>query len=206
MSTPAPLCDEAGSEPIEDRLRQNIGATIEASLEETLAAFIGRPRCRRPLACAAPLVTSLRDALPGNGRAEGPAVHQEHGWREHGGLAPVPRRPRYARLDTTRVRDRCAGGARPARRCPEPGGCACWGVHHPTGPRHVNAAIERPDTCTTRSRARTDRIPLRRRRHPHMSGETGAGSPGCSALALVLADPALMVETECAGKQTEGVP
>lgn len=47
MSTPALLCGEAGYDPIEDRLRQNIRATIEALFEEELAAFIGRCRYDR---------------------------------------------------------------------------------------------------------------------------------------------------------------
>ncbi len=44
---PALLCGEAGYDPIEDRLRQNIRATIEALFEEELAAFIGRCRYDR---------------------------------------------------------------------------------------------------------------------------------------------------------------
>jgi len=40
-TTPALLCGDAGYDPIEDRLRQNIRATIEALLEEELAAVIG---------------------------------------------------------------------------------------------------------------------------------------------------------------------
>jgi len=47
MSTPALLWGEAGYDPIEDRLRQNIRATIEALFEEELAAFIGRCRYDR---------------------------------------------------------------------------------------------------------------------------------------------------------------
>lgn len=47
MSKPALLCGEAGYDPIEDRLRQNIRATIEALFEEELAAFIGRCRYDR---------------------------------------------------------------------------------------------------------------------------------------------------------------
>ncbi len=46
-STPAPLSGQAGYDPIEDRLRQNIRATIEALFEEELAAFIGRCRYGR---------------------------------------------------------------------------------------------------------------------------------------------------------------
>ena len=41
---PALPCGDAGHDPIEDRLRQNIRATIEALFEEELAAFIGRCR------------------------------------------------------------------------------------------------------------------------------------------------------------------
>ncbi len=44
---PALLCGDAGYDPIEDRLRQNIRATIEALFEEELAAFIGRCRYGR---------------------------------------------------------------------------------------------------------------------------------------------------------------
>ena len=41
------LANEVGYDPIEDRLRQNIRATIEALFEEELAAFIGRFRYGR---------------------------------------------------------------------------------------------------------------------------------------------------------------
>ena len=41
-TTPALLFGATGSDPIEDRLRQNIRATIEALFEEELAEFIGR--------------------------------------------------------------------------------------------------------------------------------------------------------------------
>ncbi len=44
---PALLCGDAGYDPIEDRLRQNIRATIEALFEEELSAFIGRCRYDR---------------------------------------------------------------------------------------------------------------------------------------------------------------
>jgi len=46
-TTPALLCSDAGYDPIEDRLRQNIRATIEALFEEELAAVIGRCRYDR---------------------------------------------------------------------------------------------------------------------------------------------------------------
>jgi len=46
-TTPALLCGDAGYDPIEDRLRQNIRATIEALFEEELAAVIGRCRYDR---------------------------------------------------------------------------------------------------------------------------------------------------------------
>ena len=46
-STPALLSGQVGYDPIEDRLRQNIRATIEALFEEELAAFIGRCRYGR---------------------------------------------------------------------------------------------------------------------------------------------------------------
>jgi transposase-like protein len=39
---PALLLGEAGSDPIEDRLRERIRATVETMLEEELAAFLGR--------------------------------------------------------------------------------------------------------------------------------------------------------------------
>jgi transposase-like protein len=45
--TPALLFGEIGHDLIEDRLRQNIRATIEALFEEELAAFIGRCRYSR---------------------------------------------------------------------------------------------------------------------------------------------------------------
>jgi putative transposase len=44
---PALLSGEPGYDPIEDRLRQNVRATIEALFEEKLAAFIGRCRYGR---------------------------------------------------------------------------------------------------------------------------------------------------------------
>lgn len=44
---PALLSGEVGYDPIEDRLRQNVRATIEALFEEELAAFIGRCRYGR---------------------------------------------------------------------------------------------------------------------------------------------------------------
>jgi transposase-like protein len=46
-TTPALLFGATGSDPIEDRLRQNIRATIEALFEEELAEFIGRCRYGR---------------------------------------------------------------------------------------------------------------------------------------------------------------
>jgi transposase-like protein len=46
-AAPALLSDEIGHDPIEDRLRQNIRATIEAVFEEELAAFIGHCRYGR---------------------------------------------------------------------------------------------------------------------------------------------------------------
>jgi hypothetical protein len=46
-TAPALLCGDAGYDPIEDRLRQNIRATIEALFEEELAAVIGRCRYDR---------------------------------------------------------------------------------------------------------------------------------------------------------------
>ena len=44
LSLPA---NEAGYDPIDDRLRENIRATIEAVVEEELAAFLGRCRYDR---------------------------------------------------------------------------------------------------------------------------------------------------------------
>jgi len=44
---PALLLGEAGSDPIEDRLRETIRATVEAMFEEELAAFLGRIRYSR---------------------------------------------------------------------------------------------------------------------------------------------------------------
>ena len=46
-STLSLLANEAGYDPIEDRLRQNIRATIEAAFEEELAQFLGRCRYDR---------------------------------------------------------------------------------------------------------------------------------------------------------------
>lgn len=45
------LADEAGFDPIEDRLRANVRVTIEAMFEEELAAFLGRLRYGR---CGSP--------------------------------------------------------------------------------------------------------------------------------------------------------
>jgi len=45
--SPALLSSDPGHDPIEDRLRQNIRATIEALFEEELAEFIGRCRYGR---------------------------------------------------------------------------------------------------------------------------------------------------------------
>jgi transposase-like protein len=41
------LANEAGYDPIEDRLRENIRATIESVFEEELAAFLGHCRYDR---------------------------------------------------------------------------------------------------------------------------------------------------------------
>ena len=41
------LTNEAGYDPIEDRLRANVRATIEAMFEEELAGFLGRIRYGR---------------------------------------------------------------------------------------------------------------------------------------------------------------
>ena len=41
------LANEVGYDPIEDRLRENIRATIEAVFEEALDAFLGRCRYDR---------------------------------------------------------------------------------------------------------------------------------------------------------------
>ena len=38
------LANDAGYDPIEDRLRENIRSTIEAVFEEELAQFLGRCR------------------------------------------------------------------------------------------------------------------------------------------------------------------
>ena len=46
-STSALLANEVGCDPIEDRLRLNICATIEAVFEEELEQFLGRCRYRR---------------------------------------------------------------------------------------------------------------------------------------------------------------
>src|SRR5688572_19419776 len=44
---PALLLGEVGSDPIEDRLRETIRATVETMFEEELAAFLGRIRYSR---------------------------------------------------------------------------------------------------------------------------------------------------------------
>ena len=44
---PAPLLGAAGGDPIEDRLRETVRATIEALFDEELAAFLGRIRYGR---------------------------------------------------------------------------------------------------------------------------------------------------------------
>ena len=44
---PALLLGEAGSDPIEDRLRETVRSTIEALFDEELAAFLGRLRYDR---------------------------------------------------------------------------------------------------------------------------------------------------------------
>jgi putative transposase len=46
-ATPALLLGEAGIDPIEDRLRETVRATIEALFDEELAAFLGRIRYGR---------------------------------------------------------------------------------------------------------------------------------------------------------------
>jgi transposase-like protein len=46
-STLSLLANEAGYDPIEDRLRENVRATIEAVFEEELDAFLGRCRYDR---------------------------------------------------------------------------------------------------------------------------------------------------------------
>jgi hypothetical protein len=60
------LAGEAGFDPIEERLRTNVCATIEAVFEEELAGFLGRLRY---------------------GRGEGAAKGYRHGHRE-GQLIP----------------------------------------------------------------------------------------------------------------------
>jgi putative transposase len=55
------LAGEAGFDPIEERLRTNVRATIEAVFEEELAGFLGRLRY---------------------GRGDGPAKGYRHGHRE----------------------------------------------------------------------------------------------------------------------------
>lgn len=47
LASVSPLSDEASFDPIEDRLRANVRATIEAMFEEELAEFLGRLRYGR---------------------------------------------------------------------------------------------------------------------------------------------------------------
>jgi hypothetical protein len=44
---PAPQPDDAGCDPIEDRLRETVRATIEALFDEEFAAYLGRIRYGR---------------------------------------------------------------------------------------------------------------------------------------------------------------
>ena len=60
-SSLALLAGEAGFDPIEERLRMNVRATIEAVFEEELAGFLGRLRYSR---------------------GDGPAKGYRHGHRE----------------------------------------------------------------------------------------------------------------------------
>ncbi len=57
----SPLAGEAGFDPIEERLRASVGATIEAMFEEELADFLGRMRY---------------------GRSDGPVKGYRHGHRQ----------------------------------------------------------------------------------------------------------------------------
>lgn len=66
------LANEAGYDPIEDRLRENIRVTIEAIFEEDLDAFLGRYRYdRAPINLRATNTViasvSLSDLRRGNG-------------------------------------------------------------------------------------------------------------------------------------------
>ena len=54
------LANEAGYDPIEDRLGENIRATIEAVFEEELDAFLGRCRYDRVLGNPRAIATAIR--------------------------------------------------------------------------------------------------------------------------------------------------
>ena len=76
------LSEEAGFDPIEERLRANVHATIEAMFEEDLADFLGRLRY---------------------GRSEGPAKGYRHGHRERRDRDPVPNGRRRRDYRTNKI-------------------------------------------------------------------------------------------------------
>ena len=56
------LAGEAGFDPIEERLRTNVRATIEAVFEEELADFLGRLRYDRATARRKAIATGIASA------------------------------------------------------------------------------------------------------------------------------------------------
>ena len=75
------LANDAGYDPLEDRLRENIRSTIEAVFEEELAQFLGRCRygredaLRQPNCCEPAMVRSSEAANEATQRA----VRRAHG-------------------------------------------------------------------------------------------------------------------------------
>ena len=76
---PALLLGEAGSDPIEDRLREKVRATIEAMFEEELAAFLGRLRygrgggARKGIATGGASASSSAPSAPRSSACRAPA-------------------------------------------------------------------------------------------------------------------------------------
>jgi hypothetical protein len=80
----APVAGEAGFYPIDERLRANVRATIEAVFEEELASFLGRLRYdratpRERLSPKAPRSSDHRHLRNGNGAVVNGGVKLGHG-------------------------------------------------------------------------------------------------------------------------------